>query len=270
MVDRMREVIAFFRRDALIASSYRTGMVLALGSLVAVIVPVYFIAEALQPVLGQAIASEGAQYFAFLVAGLASLQFVTMAVGAIPNAIAAGIRTGTFEAMLTSPVRLPVLLTGTMAYPFAWAIARALALIAAGLVLGAQIEPLRLGVAILIWGAIVCAYLPIGILGGALLLVIRTTGPLPSAVVVLSMFLGGVYYPTSVIPSWLQSLSALMPLTYGLRALRVVLTGDAIPFTVVTDLSTLLILATILLAGSVAAFRLALNHSRRAGTLAQY
>lgn len=266
----MREIVAFFRRDALVASSYRAGMVMAFASLLAVVVPVYFIAGALQPVIAQAIANEGAQYFAFLIAGLATLQFVTMAVATIPNAIAAGIRTGTFEALLTTPVRLPVLLTGTIAYPFAWTVARALALLAAGLLLGAQIDPLRFGLAILIWGAIACAYIPVGILGGALLLVIRTTGPLPNAIVVLSMFLGGVYYPTSVIPSWLQQLSAMIPLTYGLRALRVVLTGDTISSAVARDLWMLLILTTIPLAGSVVIFRLALNHSRRVGTLAQY
>ena len=35
-----------------------------------------------------------------------------------------------------------------------------------------------------------------------------------------STLLGGVYYPTTVIPSWLASASEFVPLGYGLRALR--------------------------------------------------
>lgn len=266
----MRRIAAFIRRDALVAASYRTGMVLSLGSLVTMVVPVYFIAGAIQPVFGAAIGSEGSSYFAFVIAGMASFQFVMTAVSAIPTVLASGLRTGTFEALVATPSRLAVVLAGMVAYPLLWTIARALVLVGAGQLLGADFEFARMSIGVLIWVLITLAYIPFGILGGALLLVTRTTGPLPNAVMMASMFLGGVYYPTHVIPSWLSDLSDAVPLTYGLRAFRQALATDAPLAGILPDLGMLALLATGLTVASMAALQLALAHARRAGTLAQY
>ena len=55
----------------------------------------------------------------------------------------------------------------------------------------------------------------------------RTAGPIPRGIVLISTFLGGVYYPTHIVPGWLENISAALPLTYGLRALRRVLLDGA-------------------------------------------
>ncbi|MGH7665410.1 MAG: ABC transporter permease [Gemmatimonadaceae bacterium] len=266
----MNRILAFVRRDALVAASYRTGMVLSLGSLLTLVVPLYFIATALQPVIGHSIQAEGGAYFAFVIIGMASYQFVATAVGAIPMALGTGIRTGTFEALLVTPTRLPLLLIGVMGYPFLWTVARGLVLLVAGQILGAQFSLDRILVAVLIWGGITIAYVPFGILAGALVLLARTAGPLPNAVLLASMFLGGVYYPTHVIPSWLHTLSAALPLTYGLRALRKVLSTETPVANVAADLGMLLLLACGLLLASMLVFHYALRQAYRAGSLAQY
>jgi ABC-2 type transport system permease protein len=266
----MRELIAFVRRDALVAASYRASSVLSLASLLTMVVPLYFIAGAIQPVVGPAIAGEGGHYFAFAVLGMATYQFVSTAVAAVPTAVASGIRSGTFEALLATPTRLPVLVAGMLGYPFLWCVARALVVVLAGWMLGAEFAVERLGVAILIWGFITLAYLPFGLLASALLIVTRTAGPLPNAVMTVSMLLGGVYYPTSVIPSWIRDVADVVPLTYGLRALRRVLSGDASFADVAPDLAALSVLTAVLLTGAAVALRLALAHARRTGTLAQY
>ena len=85
-----------------------------------------------------------------------------------------------------------------------------------------------------------------------------------------SGFLGGVYYPTHVIPSWLHSVSAALPLTYGLRALRRTLLEGWTLAQVLPDLEMLLLFDAVLGMVGVAAFTVALRHARRSGTLAQY
>lgn len=266
----MRRILAFIRRDALIAASYRTQMLFSLGSLLTLIIPLYFIARAVQPIVGSAIEGEGEIYFAFVTIGLATYQFVTTAVTAVPMSLAAGIRTGTFEALLVTPSRLGAILVGLIGYPFLWTVARATVLLAAGQLLGAGFHLERIAVAILIWAAISFAYAAFGILASAMLLVTRTAGPLPSAVLMGSMFLGGVYYPTHVIPSWLQLISDVLPLTYGLRALRRVMSTDAPLISVAGDLGILLGIGAVLLVSSMLVLRVALMHARRAGSLAQY
>ena len=103
-----------------------------------------------------------------------------------------------------------------------------------------------------------------------MILVFRTTGPLGSGMLAASALLGGAYYSTAVIPSWIQQLSAVIPLTYGLRAFRQALLGGA-PFRETCPdiaMAAGFALATVC-AGSLL-FLAALNHARREGTLGQY
>lgn len=267
---RVFKLLAFMRRDFLVAASYRTGMVLSIFGLLVAIVPVYFIAGALQPVAADAIRGEGGDYFAFLIAGMATYQFVSAAIGTVPSALGSGLRTGTFEFLMTTPTRLSTLLAGMLGYPFLWTVLRASVLMWAAAMLGAQFGLDRLVMAILIWALIVLAYLPFGLLTCALILLTRTAGPLPTAVLAASTFLGGVYYPTHVIPSWLGDISALVPLTYGLRALRRVIIDGRPLAEVWPDLEILLILTAGLMALALIAVAWAFRHARRTGSLGQY
>jgi ABC-2 type transport system permease protein len=121
-----------------------------------------------------------------------------------------------------------------------------------------------------IMALMIIAYFAIGLFAGALVLVFRTSGPLTSAVIAASGLLGGVYYSTSVIPSWLQHLSAAIPLTYALRAIRMLLLGGAPAAHVVGDVTDLAIFAAGLLLVAIAVFVAALRHARVTGTLSQY
>jgi ABC-2 type transport system permease protein len=124
--------------------------------------------------------------------------------------------------------------------------------------------------ALLIGGLIVLAYVPFGILGAAAVLAFRTTGPLPAVVLTGSAFLGGVYYPTEVIPSWLEQLSAVIPLTYGLRALRRTFLEGLPLGSVSGDLAILVGFIVVLMGASVLLFGKALKYARRTGSLALY
>jgi ABC-2 type transport system permease protein len=136
--------------------------------------------------------------------------------------------------------------------------------------LGVRLSAAHSGIALLILALIVMAYFGIGLMAAAMVLAFRTTGPLPQVVLLLSGLLGGVYYPTSVIPSWIQSLSSVVPLTYGLRALRRVWLDGLALREVIPDVVTLAGMAIALLALGVAVFATGMRYARRAGTLAQY
>lgn len=266
----MREALALVRASWLSAVSYRLSMVFSIAGLAAVVVPVYFVANALQPLLAEAIAGEGGQYFAFVLVGMITLNYLADAVQSLPGAIRGGVNTGTLEALLSTPASLPSLLGGLTAYDFIWTSIRAAIFLLAGWVLGAEYAWDRVLSAVGILLLIVLSYLPFGLLTAAMVLAFRTTGPLPRLVLLLSGLLGGVYYPTTVIPSWLQHVSDAIPLTYGLRALRQVFL-EGMPLAAVTmDLAILAAFTAVLLAVSLWAFASALQYARRTGTLAQY
>lgn len=252
------------------ASSYRIGLLASLASLIVTVVPVYYIARALQPMMARSIASQGGEYFGFVLVGMIAFMFLGVAVNSLPGVIGGSVSSGTLEAYLSTPTPLPTVLAGIVSYDFLWSFARAVILLVAGAVMGAHVAWTRSLGAVAILGLIVLAYLPFGMLGAAFMLWFRTTGPLPKGVIALSGFLGGVYYPTHVIPSWLHSVSAAIPLTYGLRALRRVLLEDAPLSLVAGDVGILLLFVVGLSAVGALALARALRDARRTGSLAQY
>jgi ABC-2 type transport system permease protein len=266
----MYKVMMMIRGSWLAAASYRVNVVLSLLSLLATVIPVYFISGALQPVMADAIAQQGGEYFGFLIVGMLVFLYLTTAVNSLPGIVQGGIGSGTLEALFTTPTSLPVVFAGLMSYGLLWVTARAAVLLGGAWVLGMQIAWGQLFISFAILVLIVLAYIPIGLFGAALVLVFRTTGPLPSGVLLLSGLLGGVYYPTHVIPSWIRTISDFIPLTYGLRALRrTLLEGEPLR-AVWGDVVILALFAGVLFAAGAYALLLAFRYSRQTGTLAQY
>jgi len=266
----MRSVWALIRSSWLSATSYRVRILLSFVGLVFSVVPLYFVASALDPVVGQTIQAESEQYFPFVLIGLIVLTFVGSAISTLPGQISSGITTGTLEALITTRTSLGVLLVGLMGYPLLWTGVRSALMLLVGSALGVDLVWTALPLATVILALIVVAHVPFGILSAAFVLAFRTSGPLSQGVLFLSGALGGVYYSVDVIPSWLQNISDIMPMTYGLRALRQVLLLGA-PFTAVwRDIAILAAMASVLLAGSMGCFWYGYRYARRAGTLTQY
>lgn len=266
----MHEVLALIRASWLSATSYRLSTVLSLGGLLVSVVPIYFITGALQPVMSDAIQNQGGQYFGFLLIGMIATSFIYTAVGSLHQAIASGISTGTLEALLATRTPLPVLLCGLVGYGYLWTAVRALVLLGAAMAFGAEFAWGRSLAAALILVLIVCAYIPFGLLAASSALAFRTVGPFPHLVLTTSVLLGGVYFPTQVIPSWIERLSDLIPLTYGLRALRQSFLEGVPLSAVASDLGILLAITAALALLSLFTFSRALRYARHTGTLAQY
>jgi ABC-2 type transport system permease protein len=204
------------------------------------------------------------------VLGAVCFSLASTCTTALPSALEGAIGKGTLEAILGTPARLVAVCAGLMGYGVMWAVARATILLTVAMALGADIvwrsAPAGVAVAMLT----MLSYVGLGLIFGALILLFRTTGPIPTLVLTASMFLGGVYYPTSVIPSWIRSLAEFLPLTYGLRAIRrIVLRGEPIS-TVAPDIFMLVMMTTVSMATGVGLFYFALRRARRTGALSSY
>jgi|SRR4051812_34574043 ABC-2 type transport system permease protein len=266
----MREALALVRSSWLTAASYRVGMLTSLIGLVTVLVPLYFVTNALQSTMQQTIAAEAHQYFGFVVLGAITLSLITSCSTSLASALDGAIGRGTFEVILGTPARMSAVCLGLMGYGVLWGIARAAILFAVAVLFGLTVVWQAVPLGALLLALTMLSYIGIGLLFAALILAFRTTGPLSTGVLTASMLLGGVYYPTQVIPSWIRELGAVVPLTYGLRALRqVVLRGDPAS-AVARDAGILAGITILTMTLGMVAFSLALRHARRAGTLSSY
>ncbi len=266
----MREALAMMRMDWITARSYRLRLVLSFATLLLAVVPVYFIGRALDPTMAASISAEGGDYFGFLVLGVAVLPLVSAAASTLPTAIAGGIGTGTLETQLCTPIGLPALVAGLCGYSLAWGALRAVLVVLLGAALGMHLawSGLILGAVIVV--LTVLAYLPVGLVAAALVLRFRTAAELPKLAVYASVFLGGVYYPTSAIPTWVRHLADVVPISFGLRALRRVLLQDASLANVMNDVGALVLFAAVTTVIGMYVLRSALRHVRRTGTTGQY
>ncbi len=266
----MKSIIALIRIHWLTFTSYRMNVVFSLGGLLAMLVPVYLVSSSLQPVVAESIAGEGGAYFGFLVIGLAAMQLIGISVRGLPQAIAGGITSGTLESLFSTPTSLQQLLAGLTGYGILWAVIRSSLLIAGIALFGGTLFWTGVPLAALIVALLVLAHLPFGVLLASGTLVFRTTGPIGPALLGAFTLLGGVYYSTTVIPEVVRPLAALMPTTYGLRALRRVLLSGETLGAVAGDVAVLAVIGGVLLAISMVVFSWSLRYAKRSGTLAQY
>jgi ABC-2 type transport system permease protein len=265
-----RAALALTQASWRTAKSYRLSFVLSFVSLAVTIVPVYFVANALQQFMAPVISNEGRDYFGFVLIGTAILTLVSAALSSFQSAVSGGLSSGFFEALLVTPTPLGLLLAGQTGYSFAWAAARALLLVGAGVLLGVDLHWLRLPEALLVTTLLVGAYAGIGLVAAALVVSFRTNAAIPQGVLLISTLLGGVYFPVSVLPPVMVPVAEWLPLTPGLRALRQALLLGYPLSTISGDLLQLFWLALGCAIVGVVALRFAFRYARKAGSLGQY
>ena len=266
----MRESLALLRATWLTESSYRLGMLMSLGSLAFVAVPLYFVSNALQPVMARSIASQSREYFAFTLVGAMAFTLDSGSISALPNQLSSSISRGTLEAFLATPTSPAVLFTGMSLYAVAWAVVRSAVLLGVGLALGVHVAWRNVAVILVVLALLMIAYAALGLFASAMILCFRTVGPFIGGILAISALLGGVYYPTHIIPSWLHSVSAALPITYGLRALRQATLLGASLDGVGRDVAILAAFAAGLLVTGGLVVAAALRYARTVGTLSQY
>jgi ABC-2 type transport system permease protein len=252
------------------AKSYRLGFASQLGGLVFTVLPIYFVATALQPTMADAISAEANQYFPFILVGWVAAMFMTAGLQTLQTAISGGISTGSFESLLVTRTPVPLVLIGLTSFGTLNALVRASVMVLGAWILGASIVWSQLAPALLLIAMIFVVYWGIGLVAAAMIIAFRSTGLFLNVVNALSIFFGGVYYPVSTIPSWLRSIADVTPMAYGLRALRrVILLGEGFG-AVSLDVAILAAMGLLsILIGSLA-IAAAIRYARKVGSLGTY
>ena len=124
--------------------------------------------------------------------------------------------------------------------------------------------------ALLVLAASILAFSGLGIFSASYLLVFKRGNPVNWALVGISSVVGGMMYPVSVLPNWLQQVARLVPVTYALEGMRAALLGHATLRELWPSLAALLIFAAVLLPASFVAFSWALRRTKITGTLTHF
>jgi ABC-2 type transport system permease protein len=264
------KLTAFLRRDFLEAWSYRAAFLTDAINLALQALLFFYIGRIVDPSALPTFGGEQVSYFEFVLVGIA----VSMVVGVGLFRAAAAFRNeqlmGTLEVLLMTPTTAATIQLGSVVYDVVYVPLRT-GLFFVAVALTAEVEinsggmlPALVTLVFFIpfvWG--------LGILYAASTVTFKVIGGGGFVVSILTIT-SGAYFPLSVFPEWLQTLSELNPMTLAIEAMRESLLGDGGWSDVSTALLVLAPSSLATLALGIVAFRAALLRERRRGTLGLY
>jgi ABC-2 type transport system permease protein len=199
------------------------------------------------------------------------MRYQGVAMGTFSATIRTGQMMGTLEAMLVTPTRLSTILLASSLWSFAFTSLQVLFYLLLGVVVfGVDLGHANVAAAAVVQILTILVFSGIGILSASFTMVFKQGDPINFLFGSVSTLLGGVLYPITVLPAWLQPASYLLPLTYSLSAMRrAILLGDPLA-ALMPDLLPLVLFAAVLLPLSFVAFGYAVRRAKIEGSLTQY
>jgi ABC-2 type transport system permease protein len=260
---------AFLRRDWNIARSYRLQFVLDLATIPLSLALFFFLSRLVDT---SGLPTEGDMqqgYFAFAAVGIAVLRMVQMALTSFSVKLRNEQTTGTFEALLASPVTPSVVVLGSAAFEILRATAIGCVTLGVALLFGVRfnVSPTSVVGVLLGLPALIATFAAVGVAVAACAVIFKQITALLGLIATGLALLTGVYFPTNVLPGPLEVIAEALPLTWGIDVLRAALLQGELAG---TRLGMLVGFAVVALPVSLWLFRVSIDHARRRGTLTQF
>jgi ABC-2 type transport system permease protein len=267
----LRKPLAFLGRDLSLMLSYRLSFFLQFFGIFFSVLMFFFIARLFGPAATPYLAAYGGDYFSFVLIGIAFSGYLGVAISSFSSSIRQGQMMGTLEVMLVTPTRLSTILVSSSLWSFAFTSLRIVVYLAVGaLVFGVNLNQANWLAALLIQALTILTFGSLGIISASFIMAFKQGNPLNMVLGTASSLLGGVYYPITVLPTWLQPFSHLLPITYSLRAMRLAVLQGYSFSALAPDMLILAVFAIVLFPLSLVAFRLGVRKAKMDGSLTQF
>lgn len=261
---------AFVVRDARIAMSYRVAFVTPLVSIGIAVPVLYFLSKTMEGGEAAALGGYRGEFFAFILLGMAFQDYVALSMSSFLSGIRDHQLMGTMEIVMLSPTPVPVILLFSSVWGYVFTSLRFLLYLAFGLAFGLDLSQANvLSFALLTLTAIV-SFAALGIFGAAATLIIKQGAAVTALLTAATLAVGGVAYPVSVLPEWLQHVAHALPFTHALEGVRKALLLGASPRELQRELFALGAFGALLFPAALYTFQLALRRVKTTGTLGQY
>ena len=262
---------SFLARDWETETSYRFSFLFQFLGVFFSVAVFYFIAQLLGPAAAPYLAPYGGDYFSFVLIGIAFAGYFGVGLSSFSDSLRQAQTTGTLEAMLTTPTRLSVIILASSFWQYLMTTFRVLVYLAVGaFFLHVNLGKGNYPAALLVLLLTVTSFSSFGILAASFIMVVKRGNPITWLFSSISTLLGGVYYPITILPGWLQWLSNLLPITYALHAMRLTLLQGASLAQVGIDVLALALFSLFLIPISLYSFRYAVQRARIDGSLTHY
>ncbi len=266
----LRLLWAFLVRDFVEETSYRLSFLMGLFGVIFGAFTFYFLAQLIDERAIPALAQYGTDYFSFVLIGLAFNGYFTVGLNSFSRGLRQAQNTGTLEAMIMTPVPLAGIVVGSAVWGYVYATVRIFVYLLLGAALGVRFSQANVLGGLVTLLLAVIAFASLGIMAAGIITVIKRGDPVTIILTQLAALVGGIYFPISVLPVWLQWVAKLLPITYALDAMRLALLKGAGWAELQPNLLILAVFCLALFPLSLFVFRLAVERARLEGTLTHY
>ena len=258
---------AFLKRDIVENFSYRLSATIDFFGMAFQLMVFFFIGKLIPGANAHLQIADG-DYFAFVLIGLAFNGLQATIMNSPGGAIATEQSEGRLEAILMTGTGFGTLMATGLFWNLIWALLQTAGYLAAGIFFfGIHAPSANWAAAIVICALTIAALSGFGLFTAGFTLAYKKGDPVNFILNGLSKLLGGVYFPVTVLPLWLQHVAGFLPLTYTLQAARKTLLkgagfGDLIP-----EISALLLFTVIFFPAGALFFSWSVRKSKREGSL---
>ena len=267
----LKKFWSFLKKDFLITVSYRVNLIIGFFGMFIGILKFGFMAHFLQA--GNTfptISKYGGSLISYLVTGGIFMSYVSVAMNSFRSTIRSEQSMGTLEYLLLSntPIHQIVLFSGLSS--FLWTTLDSSAIfIMVAVLFGVQMK-VNLLLSLLILALTVICISGIGLMSAGIIMVTKKGDPVGWIFTTLTGLLSGVFYPVSVLPSYLRAISFVLPPTYAMHALRKALLVGASFHSVEKQIFILVAMSLVTVPAGILTFRWGFNEARRRGSLIEY
>lgn len=263
--------LAFIWRDFINEASYKFAFSLQFFGIIISALSCYFLSRLFGDANIPFLKPYGGNYFAFVIIGVAFFSYLDVAISGLSKTIREGQTLGTLEALLVTQTDISTIIISSSLYSFILATVRiGIYLVFSVMVFGLRIGQANVVSALIMLILTVISFSSLGIISASFIMVLKRGDPITWVITGTSALLGGVYYPISVLPDWLQFVSHLLPITYSLEGLRMAILQGYTLGELLPNIVALLVFSIIMLPLSFTIFNYAIKIAKRDGSLAQY
>lgn len=214
-------------------------------------------------------------YATYAIIGIATARLINASFRGLGRIIRREQQKGTIEAILSSKSSFYVILLGDMVYYYLYASSFFLLAIFVGVLIPSVtfVFTLTSVLTTILLIILACfAHLSLALLSAAAILQFKEASPVTRAINWLQRFLGGMYFPITLLPFSLGIIASALPLTYSMRGIRLALIGGASIFAprVANAAIFLTVFGIVMFPVGGFLFQRVYNRVRRTGTLAEY
>ena len=265
----IKKLIAFLKKDFITETSYKLFFVVRFIDIFLSVIVYYFLSTLIGGSASKYFSEYSDNYFPFVIIGVAFAGYLTTAIYSFSQSLRDAQTTGTLEFIISTPTNISTFLFGSILWSFivkSWDIL--VYFLFSIFIFGLTLNNANIFSAIAISILTILSLISFGIIGAAFVVLYKRD--FSSWINAIFRFLGGVFFPISVLPSEIKVFSYLIPLTYSLDAMRLALLKGYSLGQLTMDIIVLLAFIIILTPISVYFFKYSINKAKKDGTLIEY